>query len=243
VHNDDLPIGRLVTRRESLAMIGASGAALLGGAFTTRAATGAIPGCVVRPAQTEGPFFVDGELDRSDIRSDAHGGSVRPGTPLTLKFNVAKAGGTSCTPLAGAQVHIWHSDAAGEYSDTDVRSASGTSLQFLRGYQLTDATGGAQFLTIYPGWYGGRTAHIHFKIRLPATAGSTARRQEFTSQLYFEDALSDRVFAAAPYTSRGKGDMRNDDDFLYRHGGKQLLLEPQPDGQGYATTFGIGVQV
>ena len=243
MHSDDVPIGRLLTRREALALLGASGAALFGGAFLTSAATGALPGCVVRPAQTEGPFFVDGELDRSDIRYDARGGNARQGTPLKLKFNVARIGGESCAPLAGAQVHVWHSDASGRYSDTDVRQASATSLQFLRGYQLTDAAGAAQFLTIVPGWYAGRTAHIHFKIRLVAAPGSTGRSQEFTSQLYFDDALQDRLFAAAPYGPRGRRDTRNADDFLYRNGGKHLLLDLQPDGLGYATVFDIGVQV
>ena len=123
------------------------------------------------------------------------------------------------------------------------RSASGTSLQFLRGYQLTDAMGTAQFMTIFPGWYGGRTAHIHFKIRLAAPSGSAARTQEFTSQLYFDDALQDRVFATAPYIPRGTRDTHNADDFLYRNGGKQLLLELQPDGPGYATVFDIGVLI
>jgi protocatechuate 3,4-dioxygenase beta subunit len=243
VHDDDQSIGRLLTRREALALIGASGAALCGGAFTTRAATGDVPGCVVRPAQTEGPFFVDGELERSDIRFDARGGNVRPGTPLRLRFNVARMGGASCTPLAGAQVHVWHSDAGGAYSDTGVRRVTGTSTQFLRGYQFTDAAGAAQFLTIYPGWYGGRTAHVHFKIRLPAAPASNTRSLEFTSQLYFDDALSDRVFAAAPYTSHGKRDLRNADDFLYRSGGKQLMLELQPEGPGYVGVFDVGVQV
>lgn len=243
MHDDDPQIGRLLTRREALALIGASGAAVFGRAFPAHAAPDAMPACVVRPAQTEGPFFVDGELDRSDIRGDAHGGNVRQGTPLRLKFNVARMGGASCTPLAGAQVHVWHSDASGAYSDADVRRASATSTQFLRGYQLTDAAGAAQFLTIYPGWYGGRTAHIHFKIRLPAAPGTNARSLEFTSQLYFDDALSDRVFAAAPYTSHGKRDLRNADDFLYRNGGRQLMLEVQPEGPGYVGSFDVGVQV
>jgi protocatechuate 3,4-dioxygenase beta subunit len=242
MHDDDTLLGRLLTRRDALTLIGA-GAALLGGAFPARAATGPVPGCVVRPAQTEGPFFVDGELERADIRSDARGANVRPGTPLKLKFNVTRVGGATCTALAGAQVHVWHSDAAGRYSDAGVRRATDASPQFLRGYQFTDAVGAAQFLTIYPGWYGGRTAHIHFKIRLPATSGTNARNLEFTSQLYFDDALSDRVFAAAPYTSRGPRDTHNDDDFLFRSGGRQLMLDLRPDGPGYATVFDVGIQV
>ena len=241
MNHDDQPIGRLLTRREALALIGASGAALLAGAAPACAA-GAQIACVVRPAQTEGPFFVDGELERSDIRSDARGGKSRPGTPLQLRFNVTRVG-ANCAPLPGAQVHVWHSDAYGQYSDANVRRASSASLQFLRGYQVTDAAGTAQFLTIYPGWYGGRTPHIHFKIRVPAAAGSTARSQEFTSQLYFDDAVSDRVYAAAPYTSHGKRDMRNTDDFLFRSGGKQLMLELRSEGAGYAGAFDLGVQV
>ncbi len=242
MHDDDRLIGRLLSRREALALIGVSGAALLGSTLPTRAAD-ARTACVVRPAQTEGPFFVDGELERSDIRTDARGGNARPGTPLRLGFSVARVSGATCTPLAGAQVHVWHSDADGQYSDANVRRASSANLQFLRGYQMTDAAGAVQFLTIYPGWYGGRTAHIHFKIRLPAAPGSTARSQEFTSQLYFDDALSDRVFAAAPYANHGRRDMRNTDDFLFRSGGKQLMLELQPEGAGYAGTFDVGVQV
>ena len=241
MHDDDRPIGRLLTRREALALIGASGAALLAGAAPASAA-GVQAGCVVRPAQTEGPFFVDGELERSDIRTDARGGKTRPGTPLQLRFNLTTVG-ANCTPLAGAQVHVWHSDADGQYSDADVRHASSASLQFLRGYQVTDAAGTAQFLTIYPGWYGGRTPHIHFKIRLPVAPGSSSRSQEFTSQLYFDDAVSDRVYAAAPYTSHGRREMRNADDFLFRSGGKQLMLELQPEGAGYAGAFDVGVQV
>jgi protocatechuate 3,4-dioxygenase beta subunit len=243
MHDDARPIARRLTRRAALGLIGGSSLALLGRAYPAQAAADAPPGCLVRPAQTEGPFFVDGELERSDIRSDARGGNARPGTPLTLRFNVARISGASCAPLANAQIHVWHSDANGAYSDSDTRRASSTSRQFLRGYQLTDAAGTAQFVTIFPGWYGGRTAHIHFKIRLAAASGSNTRRHEFTSQLYFDDALSDRVFSAAPYAGRGKRDVRNADDFLYRNGGEQLLLDVRPDGTGFVTTFDVGVQV
>ena len=206
MHDDDTAIGRRMTRREALALLGASGAALLGVARAPRAAdsaAGAMPTCVVRPAQTEGPFFVDGELQRSDIRADARDGKVKPGVALRLRFQVWGLSAASCAPLAGAQVHVWHSDAAGNYSDAGERRASNASQQFLRGFQLTDATGSAQFLSIYPGWYQGRAPHIHFKLRM-ATAGAAARSREFTSQLYFDDALSDRIYAAAPYASRGR---------------------------------------
>jgi protocatechuate 3,4-dioxygenase beta subunit len=111
--------------------------------------------------------------------------------------------------------------------------------KFLRGYQVTDNDGGVEFLTIYPGWYQGRTAHIHFKIR-GQPAG--ARGYAFTSQLYFDEALSDRVYARVPYV-RSAPRTRNDADFLYRGGGKQLTLAVAPDGSGYAARFDVGLRM
>ena len=237
------PLGRLLTRREALALIDVPGAALLVRAVPALAqAGGALPSCVARPQQTEGPFFVDEALNRSDIRSDPKSGALRLGVPLRLGFRVSRLSGTTCTPLADAQVDIWHSDAEGRYSDVGgfgLRSSTG-GQQFLRGYQLTDATGAAQFLTIHPGWYGGRAVHVHFKIRTEESAG---RKYAFTSQLYFDDAFNARVFAAEPYASRGRRWPRNADDGIFRDGGAQLLLAPQPDGEGYAARFDVALQV
>ena len=114
------PLGRLLTRREALALIGVPGAALLVRAVPALAqAGGALPSCVARPQQTEGPFFVDEALNRSDIRSDPKSGALRPGVPLRLGFRVSRLSGTTCTPLAGAQVDIWHSDAEGRYVEVN----------------------------------------------------------------------------------------------------------------------------
>ncbi len=230
----------VLSRRQALALIGASGAALLTGARPARAAAPvAPPSCVARPQQTEGPFFVEEELNRSDIRSDPRTGVVKPGVPLRLAFKVSRMSGASCAPLAGARVDIWHCDAAGRYSDARNRGSPSAGEKFLRGYQRTDAAGTARFLTIYPGSYGGRAVHVHFKIR---TAAPSAAAYEFTSQLYFDDALTDRVYALAPYAAGRRRSMRNADDFLFRDGGSQLLLNPVQDAQGYAATFEIGLQ-
>jgi protocatechuate 3,4-dioxygenase beta subunit len=228
----------VLSRREALALIGASSAALLTLALPARAA--APPSCVARPQQTEGPFFVEEELDRSDIRSDPGTGAVKPGVPLRLTFNISRISGTSCAPLTGVKVDLWHCDASGRYSDARSRGSSSVGETFLRGYQRTDAAGTAQFLTIYPGWYGGRTVHVHFKVR---TAASSAPAYEFTSQLYFDDALTDRVYAFEPYAAGRRRSMRNADDFLFRDGGSQLLIVPVQDAQGYAATFDIGLQI
>src|ERR1700693_2852741 len=113
--DDDIPLGRLLTRREALALIGASGVALLARATPGRAQapSGSSPrlSCVARPQQTEGPFFVEEALDRSDIRSDPRSGEVQRGVPLRLTFKVSRLSGAGCTPLAGAQVDVWHCDA------------------------------------------------------------------------------------------------------------------------------------
>jgi protocatechuate 3,4-dioxygenase beta subunit len=228
----------VLSRREALALIGASSAALLTLALPARAA--APPSCVARPQQTEGPFFVEEELDRSDIRSDPGTGVVKPGVPLRLTFNISRMSGTSCAPLTGAKVDLWHCDASGRYSDARSRGSSSVGEKFLRGYRRTDAAGTAQFLTIYPGWYGGRTVHVHFKVR---TAASSTPAYEFTSQLYFDDALTDRVYAFEPYAAGRRRSMRNADDFIFRDGGSQLLIVPVQDAQGYAATFDIGLQI
>lgn len=270
--HDDGPIGRILTRREVLALIGTTSAALLAACapkvlstatplpttlptlttgptpaqqvvvateastLTPAAAqtTAPVAGmCVARPEATEGPYFVDERLDRSDIRSDSGTSEVRAGVPLTLTF-VVSAIGDGCTPLAGAQVDVWHCDAAGVYSDVTDRRFSTVGQTFLRGYQTTDASGQAVFTTIFPGWYSGRAVHIHFKVRL----NSGGQALEFTSQLFFDEDVNAAVFAVAPYAERGLADTPNAVDRIYRD---ELLVTATPSGDGYAARFDLGL--
>jgi protocatechuate 3,4-dioxygenase beta subunit len=193
---------------------------------------------VVKPEQTEGPYYVDVGLDRSDIRED------REGVPLELTFNVSRVDEgdiTACGPLAGAVVDIWHADAAGQYSGVQDNAAGDfdtTGATFLRGYQLTDDDGTARFTTIYPGWYQGRAVHIHFTIR---DSAESQQGYEFTSQLYFDDALTDRVFTEGPYAEKGERDQRNDTDGIYQGGGDELTLALTEQGEGYTATFDIAL--
>src|SRR5688572_20594276 len=246
---DDVQVGRLLSRREILGLLGASGIAALAGCKPSRdirqgggmAAGAVLPPCIVRPEQTEGPYFVDGRLDRSDIRSDPTTGAMKAGAPLQVAIVVSRIGdGAACTPLAGARVDLWQCDAAGVYSGVRDPSFDTTGQQFLRGYQVTDATGTARFTTIYPGWYRGRTVHTHFKVR---TDPSAARGYEFTSQLYFDDALTDRVHAREPYASTGRRTVRNEGDGIFRRNGDQLMLAVAEDAQGYAATFHLGLEI
>lgn len=142
--------------------------------------------------------------------------------------------------LSGAMVDVWHCDALGVYSEVADPGFDTSGQKFLRGFQLSDADGIARFQTIYPGWYRGRTVHIHFKIRADAGNGSA---YDFTSQLFFDDALSDAVFAQEPYAAKGERGTRNDDDGIYRTGGAQLLLAPIETADGTSAVFDIGLQI
>ncbi len=241
--HEDRPAEPLLSRREVVAFLGATGVAwLMAGSLTPGRAVAGTPGpsCVVRPEQTEGPYFVDERLNRSDIRSDPTDGRVKPGTPLALTLLISRLNAGDCQPLPGAQVDIWHCDARGVYSDVQDPGFNTIGQKFLRGYQVTDARGSARFVTVYPGWYPGRTVHIHVKIR---TAPMAQRSFEFTSQLYFDDELTDRVHADPPYAATGQRTARNRHDWIFRRGGDQLLLAPTTTSDGYAATFAIGLQI
>ena len=239
MHDDDTGRGRLYSRREALALLGAGAMTMLAGKGSARAAADAprAASCIARPALTEGPFFVDEKLNRSDVRPDPKSGDLPQGVLLRLGFRVSQLGGGACAPLPNAQVDVWQCDAAGRYSDVQNPSDSTVGQRFLRGYQLTDSNGAADFVTIYPGCYSGRTAHIHFKIRTSSTAG----KSEFTSQLFFDDAISDQIFAQPPYARASGNRTRNARDGIFRHGGEQLLLRPTKDGVTYAAAFDIAL--
>jgi protocatechuate 3,4-dioxygenase beta subunit len=244
MHSDDRPAGRLLTRRELVTLFGASAVAAMTHRVASQSASsgpgGVVPSCIVRPQQTEGPYFVDERLLRSDIRSDPATGAISAGTPLDLRLTVSQVTANGmCLPLAGAQVDIWHCDAMGRYSDVRDRTFETTGQKFLRGYQITDAEGHVRFTTIYPGWYPGRAVHIHFKVR---TGTTTAQATEFTSQFYFDEPLTDRVHAIRPYSAHSGQRLRNERDFIFQDGGKQLTLPVTEAHQGYAASFAIGMR-
>ncbi|MFN2636468.1 MAG: intradiol ring-cleavage dioxygenase [Gemmatimonadaceae bacterium] len=195
--------------------------------------------CIARPRQTEGPYFVDEKLNRSDIRTDPSDGSTKPGVPLDLRFNVSRLTSKACEPISGAIVDVWHCDHLGVYSDVNDPGFNSKGHRFLRGFQVTDADGVAKFATVYPGWYSGRTIHIHFKIRTNPAGRSGS---DFTSQLYFDDALSDKILSEAPYSARGSRTSRNSDDEIFRQNGDQLMLALAPAGQGYSGVFNIALE-
>jgi protocatechuate 3,4-dioxygenase beta subunit len=261
--DDDRPIGRILSRREVLALIGASGTAAFlaactpgGGSSSASAATTAgssassstaataiasaaiataLPSCVVAPALTEGPYYIDVALERSDIRPNTADGVVSEGAPLTIEWIVSQADGSACMPMQGAIVDVWHCDALGVYSDVQ-----GNTGNFLRGFQRTDANGKATFQTIYPGWYQGRAVHIHFKIRTDPDASAGF---EFTSQLFFDDDLSRSVYSSGVYAQKGAQDVPNAQDGIYNQSGGATLISVTKEGDGYKASFPIAVKL
>jgi protocatechuate 3,4-dioxygenase beta subunit len=201
------------------------------------------------PQQIEGPYFVDGMPNRSDIRSDTSDGSMQDGIPLRLLLHVynIEDDNRSCIPLSDTKVDIWHANSQGVYSG--VQDAGTGQNNFLRGYQMTDGNGTAQFTTIYPGWYEGRAIHIHVKVRSIEGSNETL---EWTSQFYLNNSVNELVHTKPPYSNHGPVDLTNEEDFIYMgpstdgliktNSGQHLMLKLDGnEQQGYTGTFNIGL--
>jgi len=166
--------------------------------------------CILTAQTVEGPYYVDEALVRSDIRED------RQGLATTLRLKIVDA--ATCAALPGAAIDIWHCDAGGHYSAApdrlgqDERDAHGhlkpvSNARFLRGRQIANADGVVEFTTIYPGWYSGRTPHVHLKALV-------REREAATSQLFFAEDLSRAVYATAPYDMHAEPDTSNQRDMI-----------------------------
>jgi len=235
-----------MNRRRALALLGGAGAAAVAAGNAQTAATCVAPA----PTMTEGPYWVDEKLFRSDIRTDPATGVARPGVPLNLTVKVQNTSGGGCAALAGALVDIWHCDAIGIYSDESAYNPGGGTgtvvtkgQKFLRGYQVTDDAGQVQFLTIYPGWYGGRTIHIHVRVR---TYAGTTVLDDFVSQFFFDDAISNAVLSQAPYNTRTSArDTTNSNDMIYAGAANssRMLLNLTKTDTGYAGVITMAVSL
>jgi protocatechuate 3,4-dioxygenase beta subunit len=169
-------------------------------------------------------------LARSDVRED------REGVALRLALTLVEA--DTCAPIRDAVVKIWHAYAVGVYSGfpNPPGGIDATGETFLRGFQMTDADGRVEFTTIYPGWYTGRTVHIHVRIHLDSTT-------VLISQLYFPESITDVVHSQSPYSSHGPRDTNNATDSIARNGIDDLLLDIVAENDDYVATIVLGANV
>ena len=187
--------------------------------------------CTVTAEQTEGPYYFDVDSIRSDISED------RVGAPLRLAIRVQDA--SECAPVANAVVDIWHCDAEGLYSGFESASMGGggggrsDDETYLRGAQVTNADGIVEFRTVYPGWYSGRTVHIHTKVHLDTAT-------LLTTQLYFDESVTAQVYAQSPYAAQGMPDTSNASDMV-SHSGDVPMLTLSKDGAGWLGVITLGV--
>jgi protocatechuate 3,4-dioxygenase beta subunit len=231
--NDFTHDPRLMLKRRDALRMGALGAAaiaglgLAGGARRAQADTNTV--CL-----TQGPFWVDEQLFRSDVRSDPSTGLVQTGLPLRLSICVARLSATGVpTPLSGAWVDIWHASSAGAYSDA---SGSGNpnevGKKYLRGYQITDSHGMVRFTTVYPGWYIGRATHIHFRIR--TWNGSTVVTN-FTTQCFFNETINTAIYSrVAAYSHSGTRTLNASDGIYNTTGAGSAALTRLADNLTFA---------
>ena len=213
-----------ITRREAMGLLAvtvAGGALLPRSAFAQESLMDADV-CVIVPEVTEGPYYFDPALLRADITEG------RPGLPMTLQMQVVDQG---CTPIADARIDVWHCDADGIYSGYNGYEGQ----TFMRGTQMSDADGMVTFSTVYPGWYRGRTTHIHFKVFLNETT-------VLTGQIFFPDEVSERVYATvAPYTTHTNRDTFNNEDGIAQQAGAASVASVEQTAEAYTAKLVVGV--
>jgi protocatechuate 3,4-dioxygenase beta subunit len=238
-----------LNRREFLV-----GSVAMAGALRAMPST---PACLLTAEQEEGPYYVDDEKVRTDITEG------KAGVPLRLKIAVLHA--KRCTPLTDVAMDIWHCDAGGIYSGFTANHPMGfggpggpggpppgefgprrgprviDSTRFLRGVQTTDASGMAEFVTIYPGWYLGRAIHIHIKVH---AGGHVAH----TGQLFFPEEITADVAKLEPYAKHQnvhRTTQDEDDIFEHQHGAMGMVtldrLEPRSNAAGFTATVTLAV--
>jgi protocatechuate 3,4-dioxygenase beta subunit len=181
--------------------------------------------CILSPEETEGPYYVDMAMMRKEIAED------RPGIPFKVRVRIVDAS-ADCKPLAGIPFEIWHADRVGQYSGYMGEPGS----MWLRGIQMTDETGLAEFITIYPGSYPGRAIHIHFKVHLGGN-------RIVTSQMYFPEDVSEEIMASDEYAGFGAAITPNANDGVGRNDFEDLMVALVPDGDGYVGDMVIGVRM
>lgn len=240
-HHDHHP-SRLALPRRDLLKYGLGSAALVAGlSLPARLARADDPTL----SATEGPFWTDDRLLRSDIRTDpANNNALQPGLPLRLSVSVSRLISGVPTPLPNAWVDLWHANGAGTYSNVTGGAGNPNTFgqKWLRGYQITDAHGMTRFTTIYPGWYIGRAVHIHCRIR---RWDGTNLLTNFTTQFFFAETTNSAVFTrlASTYNHSGSRTLNSTDGIYASTGGAVALLRLADDGTHAIASFNVKLNI
>jgi protocatechuate 3,4-dioxygenase beta subunit len=185
----------------------------IGGATATPTPT-STTSCVSQiPQETGGPYPGDGSnanssnqtvnvltrsgIVRSDIRTSISTGNTAPGVPLTIKLTLVDSD-SSCVPLAGYAVYLWHCNRDGNYS---LYSSAVINEDYLRGVQASDSNGVVTFTSIFPACYSGRWPHVHFEIYPSLATATTSANVVRTSQLALPKNICDTVYATTGYSA------------------------------------------
>jgi protocatechuate 3,4-dioxygenase beta subunit len=166
----------------------------------TNARPGAESACRLAPTQTAGPYWINLQLLRQDITEGL------PGLPFLVGLRILQQTSGECVPVQGAIADLWHASPAGTYSGFANQGTAGQT--WLRGIQVTSAFGDVMFRTIYPGWYPGRTTHLHLRVVLN-------QQVHLTTQLYFDDAFSTQTYLTQPYLAHGPKPVSNQQDGIF----------------------------
>ena len=200
--------------------------------------SGSSGSCTVAPEETEGPYpYAGGEITNPLQRTDITEGLT--GLPLSLTFAVVNTN-SSCAAVSNARVDIWHCNKDGYYSGYAnqpgyLGTQSFVGATWLRGYQLTDNNGKAQFATIYPGWYTGRATHIHIEVYVNNVLKKT-------TQVTFSETISDAVHVTALYSAHGINSTRNAADNIFSDSlANEIVTLSGNTTSGYTGTFSIGI--
>jgi protocatechuate 3,4-dioxygenase beta subunit len=192
----------------------------------------------------EGPYFVDDSdsgYNRSNILTSIDGTDSQTGVSFVITLYVYDSE-NSCAAMEGVQVDIWHCNASGIYSAESSESTTGES--WLRGYQITDSSGKVQFTTIIPGWYSGRTTHIHFRLRSSYDSSSSGGTN--TMQVFFDQTLIDTLATSvSPYSAEGTNPTTNATDRVYadQEDGTTLLTLSGSTTEGYTASFSVALPI
>jgi protocatechuate 3,4-dioxygenase beta subunit len=163
--------------------------------------------CILAPEVTDGPYYVNGELIRKDVKEGQQG--------IDLYLEVQYVDVTTCQPVPELFVDVWNCNATGYYSGVE-SGQGGLNTTFLRGIQETDDDGVVAFETIFPGHYDGRAIHTHLLTKSNVTVRENQTTQDgavaHIGQLFWPEELRSEVEATSPYNENTQAITSNDDD-------------------------------